>query len=60
MFPDKIYKIGEILGLSKEDMDIFLSAKQNSATPVRFSLPVEVYKGIIEYGTVSIKDFKRG
>ena len=61
MISDKIYEIGNMLGLENEDIyDVIAnksaSDKMNiSKTPPS---PVDTYGKIILYGTVSIKDFR--
>jgi len=58
MYSKKIYQIGLNLGLNKKDIDIVLSSKQEISEEITSTSPVEVYKGVGRYGTVSIYDFK--
>ena len=58
MFPPKIYEIGRDLGLDKMDIDNVLSKKPSELEMVTSTSPVDVYKGVGRYGTVSVNDFK--
>ena len=58
MLRKRLYELGKKLGLTENDIDNILSTGLTEVDSVESSLPVEVYKGVIEYGTISIKDFK--
>lgn len=57
MIPDNLYKLGKKLGLTHTDIDNILSSESKKQYNVRHTSPIEVYKGVIKYGTISIKDF---
>jgi len=57
VFPNKIYEIGKKLGLTRNDVASILSSGSKEQSNVGYTAPVEIYKGPIEYGTISIKDF---
>ena len=58
MVSDKLYEIGGNLGLNKKDIDGVLSTRPANKDNVESISPVEVYKAIGRYGTVSINDFQ--
>ena len=58
MIPNEIYKIGEDLGLTKGDIDSTLSTEVTEEDSIEHTSPVEVYKGVGRYATVSINDFE--
>lgn len=47
MFSNKIYEIGENLILNKPRKPL-----------AKLFYPIEVYKGVVEYNTISIRDFR--
>jgi len=61
MIPDKIFEIGAMLGLQREDIQNIVSDKlitdavDDLEAP---SSPVDTYPKGTDYGTVSIKDFQ--
>lgn len=56
MIPDKVYEIGNMLGLNKEDIEGVERKKSNEK--VSIMPPADAYNNAIgRYGTVSIKDF---
>ena len=57
MYSKKIYQIGLHLGLNKKDIDSVLSSKPEVSEEITSTSPVEVYKGVGRYGTVSMNDF---
>lgn len=58
MTPSKIYEIGDMLGIKRRDITNLVPEKSNLDIK-EITSPIDTYKGIILYGTVSIKDFKR-
>lgn len=60
MSANNIYSIGANLGLSKEDIDLVLSSK-NETTDYSDVSPKELYKAGTDYGTISPKEvYKAG
>lgn len=58
MIPDKLFEIGNMLGLQHRDIKNLMVKKQTSKTPVKKSSPIETYKSSGgDYGTISIKHF---
>ena len=56
MLPNKIYKLGKNLGISKKDIDTVTNI-QIKDTSIIISSPIDVYKFEGRYGTISINDF---
>ena len=58
----KLYHLGEMVGLRKEEIDEIIQTVPNTQLPdpVMPSLqnPIDVYSPAADYGTVSIRDFR--
>ncbi len=59
MFPNKLYEIGQNLGLNKKDVESVLSTTPANERDIKSIPPTEIYKEFGKYGTVSIHDFSR-
>ena len=57
MIPNKLYELGQCLGLDKRDIDNVYSSLATKKGDASFTSPLEVYKDSCHYGTISIKDF---
>jgi len=60
MIPENIYEIGDILGLEYRDIQDLISDKSSLDSTDNLEIPsspVDSYKEITLYGTVSINDF---
>ena len=58
MISEKVYEIGAMLGLECKDINDILSSRSTFYKTDETCTPANIYKDVIYYGTVSIKDFK--
>ncbi|UCD13184.1 MAG: hypothetical protein JSW60_06390 [Thermoplasmatales archaeon] len=59
MIPNKIYKIGAMLGLENKDIRDLVTDISDEPDKLEVSpSPIDTYKEPCMYGTVSLKDFQ--
>lgn len=55
---EKIFKLGEKIGLNKQDIESVLKSGITSCALVAIPFMTHIYKDGTYYGTISINDFK--
>ena len=56
MISDKLYELGDMIGLEHKDIRYMISNKQKFKTNVYFISPKEIYPKGTMYGTICIND----
>jgi len=54
---EKVFKLGEKLGLNKQDVESLLKTGITSCALAALPIMTNIYKHGTYYGTISIKDF---